>query len=254
MHVQFWQSKRIVQYLSIIVLLSSSSLFAQLADLIQLGLGVADAVNQTMLDITALTDEEENEVGQELKRIILKEKKPASHNKWNVEKVFNKVVKNVSRKALNYDCTIVSDEDVNAFAIAGGPIFINTGLLDFTKSEDELAFIICHEIAHNERKHCVKSIQYSVIANQVDPLFGSIVGIAYSIYNKPFNMSHEYEADEYGVYLMQKAGYSKNGAISFFERMIELEKKYQKEGVIGVNDFIPSHPNAQQRIDAIKKM
>jgi hypothetical protein len=36
--------------------------------------------------------------------------------------------------------------------------------------------------------------------------------------------------------------------------MKELEKKYQKEGIIGVNDFIPSHPNAQQRIDAIKKM
>ncbi len=218
------------------------------------GLEVADAVNQTLLDITALSDQEEILIGQELKQKILNQKKKGSHSKWRIDSIFKKIKKEVKRTQLQYEYSIISDKEINAFTVAGGPVFLFTGILDFIKSEDELAFIIAHEIAHNELKHPIKKVQYAVRAGQINPLFGEVVNVAYQVYNQPFQINDEKAADELAVKMLKKAGYSKQGAIQFFERMKLMEEKYKKQGIRGINDFIPSHPNAQERIDAIKRM
>jgi len=114
--------------------------------------------------------------------------------------------------------------------------------------------VIAHEIAHNDLKHCVQSIQHAVRASQIDPLLGEVVGVAYSIYKHPFSQEMEYAADKRGVELMTAAGWSKQGAISFFRKLQRYEPSAEDPGIQAVNDFISTHPTAQKRIERIEKM
>ncbi|MBE2279627.1 MAG: M48 family metallopeptidase [Ignavibacteriaceae bacterium] len=121
-------------------------------------------MNKTILNITQLSDEEENQIGKELETQVSGNLSFTASNEDRVKKIFNKLLPNVSREKINNRFKIVKDKDVNAFSIAGGMIYINTGLVDFVKSDEELAFVIAHEIAYNELKHCIGRIQYGVNA------------------------------------------------------------------------------------------
>jgi predicted Zn-dependent protease len=171
--------------------------------------------------------------------------------KFNIKKIFNDLVKYVERTKINYNYKIVRTDEVNAYAIAGGYMYINTGILDFLEDENEIAFVIAHEISHNERRHTIKRVQYAVLASSVDPSFGEIVQAAYGIYSMPFSKYDEFEADENGVKIMLKAGYKKSGAVSFFEKLEELEKEYGSDQRDALNDFISSHPTARERRDRV---
>ena len=117
-----------------------------------------------------------------------------------------------------------------------------------------MAFVLAHEIAHNELRHCIKRVQYAAIAESIDPNLGEIVEVAYEIYQMPFTKYDEFEADELGVRLMKQAGYDKEGAISFFIKLENLEKEYGIDNRDAVNDFISSHPTAKDRRERIKAM
>lgn len=252
MHFQLRKSFWLIQFISITFFITPNvqaqeGLFKDL-------LKTADKLNQVLLDLTEVSDEEENQVGEELDIEITKKSKVTNSDKWNIKKVWQDLLQHTSRKNIKYSYKVFKDKDVNAYAVAGGKVYINTGLLDFIKSKDELAFVIAHELAHNELKHCIKRIQHSVTASKIDPTLGAVVQIAYSTYRLPFNKYEEYEADSLGVVLMQKAGYSKQGALDFFTKLAELEKKYQTDKRDPVNDFITTHPYAEKRKERIEKM
>ena len=227
---------------------------AQDDDLVKDLLKTADILNETLLDMTVLTDEQENAIGKEMDRQISQDLRFTKERKFDLKGILNKLMKYVQRKDINYNYKVVQTDEVNAYAIAGGYMYVNTGILDFLDTEDEIAFVLAHEISHNEKKHCIKRIQYAALASSVDPSFGEIVQMAYNMYSLPFSKYDEYEADENGVMLMQKAGYNKSGAIAFFEKLEELEKEYGMDQRDAVNDFISSHPTAKDRRERIRKM
>ncbi|MBT8379554.1 MAG: M48 family metallopeptidase [Ignavibacteria bacterium] len=217
-------------------------------------LNTADILNETLLEVTALSDDEENSIGIELEKQILSDMRVVRERKFDLKKIFNDMMSYVDRTNINYGYKVVSTDEVNAYAIAGGRMFFNTGILDFLETEDEIAFVMAHEIAHNELRHCIKRVQYAAIASSIDPSFGEIVQLAYGIYSMPFTKYDEYEADELGVWLMKKAGYDKQGAVDFFTKLEELEKEYGIDERDAVNDFISSHPTARDRRDRVKNM
>ena len=227
---------------------------AQDDDFVKDLLKTADILNETLLDMTVLTDEQENAIGKEMDRQISQDLRFTKERKFDLKGILNKLMKYVQRKDINYNYKVVQTDEVNAYAIAGGYMYVNTGILDFLDTEDEIAFVLAHEISHNEKKHCIKRIQYAALASSVDPSFGEIVQMAYNMYSLPFSKYDEYEADENGVMLMQKAGYNKSGAIAFFEKLEELEKEYGMDQRDAVNDFISSHPTAKDRRERIRKM
>ena len=227
---------------------------AQDDDFVKDLLKTADILNETLLDMTVLTDEQENAIGKEMDRQISQDLRFTKERKFDLKGILNKLMKYVQRKDINYNYKVVQTDEVNAYAIAGGYMYVNTGILDFLDTEDEIAFVLAHEISHNEKKHCIKRVQYAALASSVDPSFGEIVQMAYNMYSLPFSKYDEYEADENGVMLMQKAGYNKSGAIAFFEKLEELEKEYGMDQRDAVNDFISSHPTAKDRRERIRKM
>ncbi len=217
-------------------------------------LSTADILNETLLEITALSYDEENSIGIELEKQILNDLTVVKERKFDLKKIFNRMMKYVERININYGYKVIESDEVNAYAIAGGRMFFNTGILNFLETEEEIAFVMAHEIAHNELRHCIKRVQYAAIASSIDPSFGEIVQLAYGIYSMPFTKYDEYEADELGVWLMRKAGYDKQGAVSFFTKLEELEKEYGIDQRDAVNDFISSHPTARDRRERVKGM
>lgn len=251
MHLQFRKRNGSVQsfknkLIVFLVFIFSSASFAQ-DDIIEELLDAANILNQTVLELTALSDEEENSIGEELDKEISRDLRITRERKFNIKRIFNNLLRHTKRDKINYRYKVVATEDVNAYAIAGGQIYINTGLFDFLDTEDEIAFVIAHEFSHNELKHCIKRIQYAAIASSIDPTIGEIVRVAYGIYSMPYNKYDEFEADENGVLMMEKAGYNRKGAESFFDKLYELEKKYGVENRDELNDFISTHPTSLER-------
>lgn len=249
---KIWSLKKIL-VTPLLILLFSIPLKAQdevLKDL----LNTANLLNESLLEITALSDEDENLIGDELDKQISKDLQLTKERKFNIKKIFNNMMKYVSRTNIDYGYKVVRTDEVNAYAIAGGKMYINTGIIDFLDTEDEIAFVLAHEISHNELRHCIKRVQYAAIASSIDPNLGEIVQVAYGIYSMPFTKYDEFDADELGVKLMRKAGYDKSGAVSFFEKLEELEKEYGMDQKDPVNDFISSHPTARERGNRVKKM
>ena len=234
-----------------LILFQSQVTAQEEGDLVNELLKTANILNETLLEVTAISDEEENAIGKELDKQISRDLRFTRERKFNIKKIFNNLVKYVERTKINYNYKIVRTDEVNAYAIAGGYMYINTGILDFLDDENEIAFVIAHEISHNERRHTIKRVQYAVLASSVDPSFGEIVQAAYGIYSMPFSKYDEFEADENGVKIMLKAGYKKSGAVSFFEKLEELEKEYGADQRDALNDFISSHPTARERRDRV---
>jgi len=245
----FWK----IIFITVLFLFTGTSAFAQ-DDILEDVLKTTDQLNQQLLNITSISDKDENKIGIELDKEISKKLIITESHKFNVGLLFQKIKAGVSRKKINYRFKIVKNKEVNAYSIAGGMVYINTGLLDFVSNDDEIAFVIGHEISHNEKKHCIKKIQYAVLASNINQNLGAIVQAAYSVYNLPFNKYQEYEADELGVKLMTKAGYDRKGALSFFDKLKKLEQKYGEENRDALNDFISSHPTAEDRKEKIEKM
>ncbi len=238
------------KYLLIIQVFLSLSLFAQ-GGIFDEITGTINDLTKTTLNIVDISEAEENQIGDAVEAEIRKKQRNGSSKKWDVNGVFKKVVKNVTRKKIDYRYKIVADNDVNAFAIAGGMIYINTGMLNFIKSEAELAFIIGHELAHIEKKHCINKIKLTYLAGKFDANLAVLADALMSVYDIPFSKYDEFEADDYGVKLMQKAGYDKKAAVDFFNR---LAKHYKEAPRDPVNDFIASHPLSTERAKRIEKM
>ncbi len=241
-------------FLSLIIFCFGNTAINAQDDFLKELLNTADILNETLLEVTALSDAEENSIGIELEKQILNDLRVVKERKFNIKKIFNNIMRYVDRKSINYGYKVVETDEVNAYAIAGGRMFFNTGIIDFLETEDEIAFVMAHEISHNELRHCIKRVQYAAIASSIDPNFGEIVQVAYGIYSMPFTKYDEYEADELGVWLMKKAGYDKQGAVDFFTKLEELEKEYGIDQRDAVNDFISSHPTAKERRDRVKKL
>jgi predicted Zn-dependent protease len=176
--------------------------------------------------------------------------------------IFEKLVRTGRRyDELNYNLTVVADEEVNAFALPGGYIFVNTGLLDFADSDGEVAAVLAHEIAHVECKHGINAVSRAIglailldlVANRSrDPEKTTQLGaIAITLVQRGYSREAEYQADACGVRFMTAAGYSKWDMVRFFKK---LKDKYGSGSNYPALQFLNTHPPTEERIKRIEKM
>lgn len=147
---------------------------------------------------------------------------------------------------------IQNDEVLNAFCTPGGYIYVYTGLIKYLDTEDQLAGVMGHEIAHADKRHTTDNLtkQYG-IQMLLDVVLGSNQNVATEIAKGLANLSYsrgaEKEADDASVIYLCPTGYKSDGAAGFFEKM-------QSEGDGGrVPEFLSTHPNPDNRIQAIKQ-
>lgn len=188
-------------------------------------------------------------------------KLPATEEE-RLQAIFRRLV-NVSerKKELQYTLTVVEDNTVNAFALPGGYIFVHTGLLAFAESDGEIAGVLAHEIAHVDRKHGMSRIkrqlgmafllQLILKKSEAKEELGKIGAIAINLTQLGYGREAEYEADRYGVYFMEKAGFARKEVLNFWERI--LEQTGGKENPAFLQLF-STHPPTSERIKRIKAL
>lgn len=178
-----------------------------------------------------------------------------------VERIGNKIAQASARPSLSYEFVIVNDSSLNAWALPGGKIAVNRGLLVQLDSEAELAAVLGHEITHAVARHGAKGyergmlMQGGLVALGVatkdsrynDILVGSGTIGAMLMMSK-YSRQQELEADLYGMHYMAKAGYDPSAAIQVQELFLKESKGKQH----ALDTLFASHPPSQERIDTNK--
>jgi beta-barrel assembly-enhancing protease len=156
---------------------------------------------------------------------------------------------------------VIEDDSPNAFALPGGFIFVNTGLLKIASEEDEFAGAVAHEIAHVAARHLTCRATKGQIASILSLPLGMVLGgwTGYAVRQgagvgvqtlfSSFSRADETEADYLGVQYMYATGYDPNGAVSIFEKLEALQKT--RPGLAA--KVFGSHPMDAQRIDNTQK-
>ncbi len=146
---------------------------------------------------------------------------------------------------------IIEDDSVlNAFCTPGGYIYVYTGLIKFLESEDELAGVMGHEIAHADERHSTEALtkQYGT-----EVLFailfgndqGTLTQVAKGMIGLKYSRDNESEADMRSVDYLYPTQYDARGAARFFEKIVE-------QGGGGGPEFLSTHPNPDNRVEDIK--
>lgn len=159
---------------------------------------------------------------------------------------------------------VVNDPAINAFALPGGFIGVHTGLLEATRSEDELAGVLAHEIAHVTQRHIARAVhanqRQSLLSTAI--MLGAIVAGAAGAGGDAmqgaiavaqgtqaqaqinFTRSNEYEADRIGIAALADAGFDPQGMASFFE----VISRASGSGEYRLPEFLSTHPVSSDRI------
>lgn len=141
---------------------------------------------------------------------------------------------------------IHNDTTVNAFCAPGGYIYVYTGILKFLDSEDQLAGVLGHEIAHADMRHSTRQMTTMYgIQTLLDILAGNremLKTVTSGLIGLKFSRNHETEADERSVHYLCATDYNADGGAGFFE-------KIQRQGGTKVPEFLSTHPNPENRIE-----
>src|SRR5687767_8739405 len=162
---------------------------------------------------------------------------------------------------------VIRDNGINAFALPGGFIGVNSGLLLDTKNESELAGVVAHEVAHVTQRHIARSIaaqSKSSLVSTAAMLAAILIGVAgggdaamagmaaaqsLAIQQQiSFTRANETEADRVGLGILARSGYDPNGMPAFFETM----SRYAGSSEINIPEMLRTHPVTSTRIAETK--
>ena len=151
------------------------------------------------------------------------------------------------RNDFKWEVRLINDsKTLNAFCTPGGYIYVYSGLIKFLDSEDQLAGVMGHEIAHADRRHSTKQMTKMTgvsILSQV--LLGNqqaLANVANQLVGLKFSRSHETDADDMSVKYLCATTYKADGAAGFFEKLTK------QEGSARPPEFLSTHPNPDNRV------
>jgi predicted Zn-dependent protease len=180
-----------------------------------------------------------------------------------VERYFNEKGLSGSLSGYQWEFNLVEDKQVNAWCMPGGKVVVYTGILPVTKTEEGLAVVLGHEIAHAVAEHGNERMSQGLIAQlggqaldvalknkpeQTRQLWQSAFGIGAQVgVLLPFSRTQESEADELGLTFMAMAGYNPQEAVNFWQRMSA------SQGGQAPPELLSTHPSDQTRIQQIQQ-
>lgn len=208
-------------------------------------------------DFNLISIEEEWQLGQQLSQDV------ARQVRFNTDPAVNSYVNSVGQRIvaktpdpfnrLPWQFHVIEDPALNAFAIPGGHIYVNTGLIAHANNASELAGVMAHEISHVVARHSTEQIsrQYglSILASLV---LGQNPGVLSQIAAQivaggalaRFSREAEREADVLGIRSMYEAGYDPHGMASMFRVLLAQQQRQPSR----VEQFFSTHPTTEERI------
>lgn len=162
-----------------------------------------------------------------------------------------------------WEIAIINDDKPNAFAMPGGKIGFNSGMFRLTPTDEDIAVILGHEVAHVVCRHGNERVSQGIAAavgavavdqatrdqsaekhQQAMAAYGAVATLGVIL---PFSRSHESEADQLGVVYMALAGYNPAQSVTFWQR-------FSKEPGARMPEFLSTHPSDQTRIQDLQKL
>ena len=179
-----------------------------------------------------------------------------------VENVGRRLVANIpsqfQHSEFQYYFKVVNARDINAFALPGGPMYVNRGMIEAARTEGEMAGVMAHEISHVALRHgtaqATKGQKYSILGG-IAGIAGTILGgpgvgqlaqAPFAVYLLKFSREYETEADILGAQIMARAGYDPRDLANMF-RTIE------QQGGGGGGGFLSDHPSPSDRYARINR-
>lgn len=163
-----------------------------------------------------------------------------------VNEIGEKLAKVAGRNEFKYEFFVIPEEDLNAFALPGGKIFINAGAIAKTNSEAELAGLIGHEISHVVLSHGFQLVtQGNLISNVTQYLpLGGTIGQLFAL---SYSRDMERQADTLGTRLIVATGYAADGLRNL---MVTLDKQQKN----APPSWLSSHPGGNERVSSIEEL
>jgi predicted Zn-dependent protease len=168
------------------------------------------------------------------------------------------------RRDFDWEFNLIEADTIhNAFALPGGKVAVYSGILELASTDDEIATVMAHEIAHAIARHGAERMSQMLVVQLggivleeaikkegektrefARVAYGAGVGLAYIL---PYSRTHESEADYMGLIYMAQAGYDPRAAVSFWRKMHE-EYAGQRPP-----EFLSTHPSSDRRIGDLQK-
>ena len=210
-------------------------------------------------DINIFTDAQEVQLGKQFSREIEKELKIYSDPIVTayIDQLGQHLASYSQRRNITYHFKVVNTEAVNAFAVPGGYLYVNIGLIRTAENESELAGVIGHEIGHVVGKHSVKqmtrqlglaAVAQLALGEDQSKLEQMVAGLATNGVLTKYSRDAEREADIYAVQEMYDAGIDPEGMATFFEKLHRLQKS--KPSML--QQMFATHPPTTERITAVR--
>jgi len=194
---------------------------------------------------------------------ILNDSYVQSHVEGVGQRLVNAIPSEFQHPEFRYFFKVVNARDINAFALPGGPMYINRGMIEAARTEGEMAGVMAHELAHVALRHgtaqATKAQKYSVLAG-IGAIAGAVIGgapgaiigqgsqAAVGTYFLKFSREYETEADILGAQIRARAGYDPRDLANMFRTI-------QSQGGSGSGgpEFLSSHPNPANRYERINQ-
>jgi predicted Zn-dependent protease len=179
-----------------------------------------------------------------------------------IQTLGDSIAKTTSRADLEWHFYVVNTEQVNAFALPGGYVYVNRGLIESADRLDELAGTLGHEIGHVIERHSVKQMQSQQKANAGLTIVCTLtslcnsglaqvaVNVGGSAYFAKHSRADELQADSEAVVNVVRAGFDPEGIPALFDALLK-QRQYQPTKVEG---WFASHPMEEQRIQRAKQL
>jgi Zn-dependent protease with chaperone function len=211
---------------------------------------------------TAITREQQIQLGRQAAAEVYKQMPvlpDSSPLTQYVRSVGRKLVAQIPQEySWPYEFHVIPEKEINAFALPGGPMFVNVGAIVAADNEAQLAGVMAHEMSHVYMQHSAKQASKQAFTNGILGVLGAIVGggtagtlarlgmqIGAGAISLKYSRNDEAQADAVGAIIMYKAGYDPRALAQFFEKL-------ESEGSSGPQ-FLSDHPNPGNRSAAIDK-
>ncbi len=213
---------------------------------------------------TFVSPAQEMQIGQQAFQDILNQSSAKiSHNPEHnrrVAEMLERMTPYANTAVRDWQFVVIEDDTPNAFALPGSRVAVQTGMFKIADTDDMLAAVIGHEIAHVELRHAARRMDSQIGVNLVGGLIGQATkGDKFSnLYNNlyafgakggvllPYSRKHELESDQLGVWYMAKAGYDPRAAATLWKRMTKAGGKKPPE-------WLSTHPTDSRRVQEIEE-
>ncbi|HET6763000.1 MAG TPA: M48 family metallopeptidase, partial [Longimicrobiaceae bacterium] len=169
------------------------------------------------------------------------------------------ITRNSGRPGVPFRFYIVDTDQVNAFALPGGHVYVNRGLIERTRSQAELAAVIAHEVAHVAARHGVRNLQRQLrTSSLVSVMYRMILGrepeildqdalnLGGALWSASNSRAEESEADQLAVKYLIRSGVDPHGMVRLLRRLLAEEKDNPAPGAQVA--WFASHPTTESRV------